>query len=494
MIRSELTLGIQNFQQNLQRATQDVRTRSTEMRKEMASIGTAGAGGGGLGGAFGGIAAQLLPMVGVATVMHQIKDSLTFADDIADLTLKLNDNAESLQRVDFAARQTASIGVDKVADSMLKLERSLGDVENRKAAEALQNLGISVQSLQSMSLDEKMIALSAAFQKARADGTGLYDIQTLLGRAAGDLVPMLEQGEDALRGLFERAPVQAQEAIDRMAELNDRLDEMTDKAKNVFVGSVDDLTRLAGFFKDLSGLEDGAGGLLASVMDPVSAYEAAINRQIDQENASIQARLDRDDARETAATAQEGQRERLASDAAEQAQLDAADKAEAEIVKRREQAEKARADQTERDAARVDAARFAVLDPEQQMRELQARMVSQIGGASSGSREGILAAAESLRGEGRDGEAADVFERLGKMDAIAQRMGMGEAPARAGSGERGSFATLMDEIFGRGGPEQQLAETREIARQARETKGVLDKILVKMDEPPPRDVFTDFGG
>jgi hypothetical protein len=239
----------------------------------------------------------------------------------------------------------------------------------------------------------------------------------------------------------------------------------------------------------------GIGQFVGDIISTGSIEEAQI-RMVDRDTEVTRAIYERQDAQKAAAEASAVAREtaetQVASDAKEKAQLDAADKAEAEIVKRREQAAKERADQTARDAARVDAARFATMDPEQQMRELQARMVSQIGGASAGSREGILAAAEALRGEGRDAEAADVFERLGSMDALAQRMGA--APERAGSGERGSFATLMDEIFGRGAPEQQLVETREIARQARETKGVLDKILLKMDEPPPRDVFTDFGG
>ena len=75
------------------------------------------------------------------------------------------------------------------------------------------------------------------------------------------------------------------------------------------------------------------------------------------------------------------------------------------------------------------------------------------------------------------------------MDAIAGRM---QGPAASGAGSaQGSFATLMDQIFGRGTAEVQLDEIKQMRTAAQDQKTTLNKILAKMDEEPPRDIWTD---
>jgi hypothetical protein len=66
-----------------------------------------------------------------------------------------------------------------------------------------------------------------------------------------------------------------------------------------------------------------------------------------------------------------------------------------------------------------------------------------------------------------------------------------QGPAATASGSaQGSFATLMDQIFGRGTPEQQLDEMKRANTLATETSRSLNEILKKMDEEPPRDMWT----
>jgi len=49
----------------------------------------------------------------------------------------------------------------------------------------------------------------------------------------------------------------------------------------------------------------------------------------------------------------------------------------------------------------------------------------------------------------------------------------------------------MDQIFGRGVPEQQLDEIKKSAEAAVDSKAILASILTKMDNPPEKDHFTD---
>lgn len=507
-IREELTLGIQNFQANLDRARADVRKTAGEMSRDMRNVGGR-SGGGGMGGALASGVASIgtdalgaLGLAGgVAGFSAAIKNALTVADDLADLTLALNESAEGLQRVDFAAQQAASIGVDQVAKSMMRLERSLGDVENVKAAEALERLGLSASTLAGMSLEEKILALSAAFQRARLDGTGLKDIQDLLGRSAADLVPLFAQGEDALLSLFERAPVMAEETVQEMARINDELDAMIMKSKTWFANAVGGAAGLSKYvadmkeggevdFKDMLGAMTVPG--LISFISKMSEGTAFADEQIiNRDTADAQAAADREDAR----TAQAENMRQAAEAAKEQAviddqreQMENFEKAEGEANQDAERRRLAAAEQRARAAEAYEKSAFTRLDPAAQMETLLDRIAESLGVDTVGSTAEIEAGAAALAQRGKFAEASSVLSDLGSLEAIAGRQGGPRAPTSA---SQGSFATLMDEIFGRNPGELQLEEARRAAAATEKSSVILDKILDKMDEPPDASMFSD---
>lgn len=187
----------------------------------------------GFGASVGKSMPNLTGMLGLGAVGAAIKGTLGEFDDLADTALKLNESTEVIQRVKFAADQ-AGTSIDGVAGAALKLEKALGDVENTKAAEALAHLGITGQSLAEMSLDEKMIALSGAFEQARATGTGYNDIVDLMGKSAGELIPLLSAGKEGLEAMFANAPVLADSAVQNMAAMNDKVDGFVARTKAGF--------------------------------------------------------------------------------------------------------------------------------------------------------------------------------------------------------------------------------------------------------------------
>lgn len=499
-IREELTLGIQNFQANLDRARADVRKTAGEMSRDMRNVG-GGPGGGMMGGMGAGIASlgrgalgALGMTAGVAGLGAAVKGALTQMDDLADLSLMLNESAEGLQRVDFAAQQAASVGVDQVAKSMLRLERSLGDVENVKAAEALERLGLTGAQLAAMPLEEKILALSAAFQKARLEGTGMADIQDLLGRTAADLVPLFAQSEEALLSMFERAPVVADATVQEMARVNDELDAMIMKAKTLFVDSVGTITLIPKVVEnsDLDGM-DWLGALtgvgLYDFVEKLDAGKDVTDAALGEETEKAES------AREEARKTQAENMEKTAQAAKEQAviddqrkQMENFDKAEGEANQDAERRRLAAAEQRARDAEAYEKSAFSRLDPEAQMEALRDRMAKSLGVDAVGSTAEIEAGAAALAKRGKFSEATSVLSDLGSLEAIAGRQGGPRAPTSA---SQGSFATLMDEIFGRNPGELQLAEARRSAEATEKTAVIVDKILIKMDEPPDASMFSD---
>lgn len=499
-IREELTLGIQNFQANLDRARADVRKTAGEMSRDMRNA-TGGPGGGMMGGMGAGIAGlgrgalgALGMTAGVAGLGAAVKGALTQMDDLADLSLMLNESAEGLQRVDFAAQQAASVGVDQVAKSMMRLERSLGDVENVRAAEALERLGLTGAKLAAMPLEEKILALSAAFQKARLEGTGMADIQDLLGRTAADLVPLFEQSGDALREMFDRAPVVAEAMVQEMARVNDEFDALIMKAKTLFVDSVGTITLIPKIVEnsDLDGM-DWLGALtgvgLYDFVEKLDAGKEVTDAALGKETEKAES------AREEARKTQAENMEKTAQAAKEQAviddqrkQMENFEKAEGEANKDAERRRLAAAQQRDRDAEAFEKSAFSRLDPAAQMETLLDRIAESLGVDTVGSTAEIEAGAAALAKRGKFAEATSVLSDLGSLEAIAGREGGTRAPTSAG---QGSLATLMDEIFGRTPGELQLEEARRAAEATEKTSVILDKILVKMDEPPDASKFSD---
>jgi hypothetical protein len=371
-IRAELRLGIRDFKANLDRATQEVRKSAGAMKRDTGGIGTE------LVKEFKG----LLPAMGLGAIGAGIKSALNRADELADLKVALGETAETLQRVDFAAQQAAGIGVEDLAKAVIRLEKGLGDVENKKAADALESLGLSAEELAALPLDEKLIALSEAFQKSRATGTGVADIMDLLGKSAAELLPLLGQTEEALRELFENAPVTSEEMIDSMAELNDRFDGLIAKAKNfgiTVVGGLAGWTELIGDIASEGSLEDGFAKFEQRDADRARKTQEAGERQKQQAEAIAAAQ---------AAAKAEADEKKKAEDAAE-----AKDRAGADIGRLKEQ---------------MEADRIDVLPDDQKIAALEAKLKEKLGSTVGmfslnfdTSIEGLEKLARSREGDGR---------------------------------------------------------------------------------------------
>lgn len=434
---------------------------------------------------LGGQALGVLGLAGGVTgVTTAIKESLSMADDLADLALKLNDSAEALQRVDFAGKQAAGVGVAQIGDSMIRLERALGDVENAKVAEVLERLGLSAEDLVAMPLDQKILAFSEAFQKARETGTGVADIQALLGRTAGDLIPLFEQGGDALRGMFADAPVLAEATVQEMAKINDEIDAMIDKAKNLgsrVVGGGINAVQFVGRYYAALFNGEGVGG----------SFDVAREMEKSEAAGYEQDAAERERSRVAAGIQQKWDRERAAMQKLAEAEAsydaDRARRADAERLKQEEDAKRtadALAKKDEADLERAKDLRFDAMPVQDQVKSLTDSLKYSLGAFSS--REEALTRIDQLMAAGLGTEALTAMSNLNRLEEIAGRM-----PGGMATGAVGSFAGLMDQIFGRGTPEQQLEEMRRANTLAGDTVRALDMILVKMEEPPTVSVFGE---
>lgn len=225
-IEASLRLEIAQYQQSMAKARGEISKLKEHAKTESAGLGK---------NLFGGLRSELgslLPALGASAIVGGVRSVLNEMDDLADTALRLNESTETLQRVEYASKILAGVDLSGITGSFLKLEKALGDVENKAAGDALAHYGVTAEGLARLPLDQKIITLAGAFQKARADGTGYNDLLALLGKSAGDLIPMLEQSGQTLRDTFADAPVILDGTVQRMAAMNDQVDAFIAKQKS----------------------------------------------------------------------------------------------------------------------------------------------------------------------------------------------------------------------------------------------------------------------
>jgi hypothetical protein len=181
-------------------------------------------------GAMGGLS-NMLGGLSVAAGVAGLRKMTNEMDDLADTALRLGESTEVIQRVAYASNILAGVDAEGISSAFLKLEKALGDPNNAAGAAALDHLGLSAQKLANMPLDQKVLAMGEAFVKARATGTGYNDILALLGRSAGELIPLFEQATEAKR-LMSETHVISDAEVQRMAQINDQLDGYIMRAKS----------------------------------------------------------------------------------------------------------------------------------------------------------------------------------------------------------------------------------------------------------------------
>ena len=248
-IEASLKLEIAQYQAALARAQGDIRKFREGAKKQGGMLSN---------DLFGGLKSGLAGL-GAGVSLGAVKSLLVGMDDLADAALKLNESTETLQRVEYASKKLASVDMNGVSTSFLRLEKALGDVENKAANQALARYGITAAELARQPLDQKILMFADAFQKARADGTGYNDLLALLGKSAGDLIPLFEQSGDAIRQAFNEAPVVIDATVQRMADLNDKVDGLFARSKAGFGSMLDYIAlsgrALGGFFSGRLGEE-----------------------------------------------------------------------------------------------------------------------------------------------------------------------------------------------------------------------------------------------
>lgn len=210
----------------------DVKIRLTADDKTRAAFASANsnlqklqAGAAKLSTAFGALGVA----VSVGALATFAKSSIDAADSLNDMSDRLGVSVRDLASFKLAA-ELADTSLEGVGAGIARLSRSIGDAEggNKKLSDALSTLGITARDPK-----EAFIQLADAVQRIKDPATKAALLNQVLGKSYQDLLPLLNQGGEALRKSAQESESFA-DAMERLApeagKFNDQLDILKNNA------------------------------------------------------------------------------------------------------------------------------------------------------------------------------------------------------------------------------------------------------------------------
>lgn len=186
-----------------------------------------------LKGVLGGVGGQLAAAFSVAAISAFSKSLIDAANQLQDISDRTGVAAEDLSRLGVAAKLNAS-SQEEVNDAIQKLSKSIAEASRGTGAQAdaFAALGIKVKDAAGNIRPTIDIFndISNSFAGAEDGAVKLKIAQDLLGRSGSNLIPLLNQGANALNQY--NAQFSA-EFIEQAAEFNNNLDKLIIRFKTL---------------------------------------------------------------------------------------------------------------------------------------------------------------------------------------------------------------------------------------------------------------------
>lgn len=182
---------------------------------------------GGMGKMLGSVTGGVLALgagLSAAGVVAFAKGAIDAADNMRDLSQKTGASVEMLSKFGQAANMSGT-SIDAVGGAMVKLSRGMAEAAatgKGPAAEALRALGISAvdASGKVRGADQVMLEVSQRFERMPDGAQKAALAVQLFGKAGADMIPMLNEGRQAIEGL---AATMSTEFADKADAYNDSL-------------------------------------------------------------------------------------------------------------------------------------------------------------------------------------------------------------------------------------------------------------------------------
>jgi len=187
---------------------------------------------------IGGVIAGLVPAVGIAGIAALGKGAIDAADNLNDLSQRTGVGVESLSRFGAAAADSGT-SIDEVAKAMGKLAKGIVDPAS-KVNDALKSIGVNSRDAQGKirSVDDVMLDLAARFASLPNGAEKTALAMQIFGKSGDNLIPMLNQGREALQSYEATISGDMAKAAD---QFNDTINELGRSLAGPFNQAIEDL-------------------------------------------------------------------------------------------------------------------------------------------------------------------------------------------------------------------------------------------------------------
>lgn len=215
-------------------------------------------------------------------IWENITDVARFSDDTATQAMILNMDVEDYQAYKKVFDTVGEITVQEWQKAKLKVQKAMND-PSKEQVDILQALGISTKewkqmngqsgpSLVARNFEEMFWEIGRTLKKKVESGEMTQDLadtyaNALFGKGFAQMNPMFELGEDEFTKRVKEQKVASEEAIQKNAELNDKLIQLQSDFDSLKVEVV------GGLAPALTDATKAVDGLLTSVLDYLKTPE-----------------------------------------------------------------------------------------------------------------------------------------------------------------------------------------------------------------------------
>ncbi|GHB95906.1 phage tail tape measure protein [Thermomonas carbonis] len=257
----DLVLRMGGFEQGMDKAARvtDKRMREMEARAKK----------------FGAVAGAAVAGAAVA-ISAGVKQAIDYADQLNDMNQRLGVSAEALSGWAYAAKQSGT-DIDSLGIGLKKLAKNMAEALDPKSSQGklFDALGVSVVDAQGKlrDVEDVLPAIAARFKELDNATQESALAMDLFGKSGTDLLEFLNQGQDGIESLRDRARELGVEldgdTLRAADQFNDKMGDIWAISEGLFLKLAEDLLpsldRLATMFQNAAKEGQAAGGALDSV-------------------------------------------------------------------------------------------------------------------------------------------------------------------------------------------------------------------------------------
>ena len=185
----------------------------------------------------GGRAMMRVGAAMVAPLVLGVRQFMVEGDRLAKGAKRIGVTAEAYAGLSHAA-DLAGASSEAVEKAIARLSRNLYDAGRglKTSIDGFKDLGINWEELVGLSPDEQFLKVAEALEKETDQSKKLALAQVLMGRSAADLIPLIDEGTDAIKRNMEEGK-RLTGITDAQAISAEELSDRWDEAKRAFGGA-----------------------------------------------------------------------------------------------------------------------------------------------------------------------------------------------------------------------------------------------------------------